>query len=88
MPTRRAEIVAERCDVEQFSVSPGGRAMDRLTSPDRQPFLAGAVATLSLGARAQGVQALNIAVIGEIDQHIYEEWYAFNPPVMLPLRSR
>jgi ABC-type transport system substrate-binding protein len=50
---------------------------------------------LPLGARAQSVQALNIAVIGEpgpleptnttssliseIDQHIYEGLYAFNP---------
>ena len=67
--------------------------MDRLTFLDRRLFLAGAAA-LPLGASAQGVQALNIAVIGEpgpleptnttasligeIDQHIYEGLYAFN----------
>ena len=40
--------------------------MDRLTSPDRRLFLAGAAAAaLPLGARAQSVQALNVAVIGE-----------------------
>jgi peptide/nickel transport system substrate-binding protein len=70
--------------------------MDRLTSPDRRLFLAGAAAVaLPLGASAQSVQVLNIAVIGEpgpleptnttssliaeIDQHIYEGLYAFNP---------
>jgi peptide/nickel transport system substrate-binding protein len=72
--------------------------VDRLTSPDRRLFLAGAVVALPLGARAQGVQALNVAVvgepgpleptntttslIGEIDQHIYEGLYAFNPALV------
>ncbi|HEX3349882.1 MAG TPA: ABC transporter substrate-binding protein [Acetobacteraceae bacterium] len=70
--------------------------MDTLGSPDRRRFLAGATAAAALphAARAQGDQALNVAVIGEpgpleptnttaslvaeIDQHIYETLYAFN----------
>jgi peptide/nickel transport system substrate-binding protein len=71
--------------------------MDKLHLPERRRFLAGATAAAMLprGAGAQGVQALNIAVIGEpgpleptnttasllgeIDQHIYEGLYVFNP---------
>src|SRR5271170_4183536 len=70
--------------------------MDRLNSPQRRRFLAGVAAAAALPgiAAGQGVQALNVAVIGEpgpleptnttaslvaeIDQHIYETLYAFN----------